>query len=62
MSCRRIAENYYRPIQSRFDEFLERHGQSKKAKAIVEAEKYEIALYEKYSAYYSYGVYVAKKL
>jgi len=55
-------ENYYRPMQSRFDEFLERHGQSDQAKAIVEAEKYEIALYEKYSAYYSYGVYVAKKL
>ena len=55
-------ENYYRPIQSRFDEFLERHGQSDQAKAIVEAEKYEIALYEKYRAYYSYGVYVAKKL
>ena len=49
-------------MQSRFDEFLERHGQSAQAKAIVEEEKDEIALYEKYSDYYSYGVYVAKKL
>lgn len=55
-------ENYYLPIQSRFGEFLERHGQSDQAKAVVEAEKYEIALYEKFNAYYSYGVYVAKKL
>jgi SAM-dependent methyltransferase len=55
-------ENYYQPMQSRFDEFLELHGQSAEAKAIVEEEKDEIALYERYSDYYSYGVYVAKKL
>lgn len=55
-------ENYYRPMQSRFDAFLERHGQSDQAKAIVEAEKHEIALYEKYRDYYSYGVYIAKKI
>lgn len=54
-------ENYYRPMRSRFDAFLERHGRSDQAKAIVEGEKHEIALYEKYSAYYSYGVYVARK-
>ena len=55
-------ENYYRPIQSRLDSFLERHGRNDEAKAIVEAEEHEIGLYEKYSPYYSYGVYVAKKL
>jgi SAM-dependent methyltransferase len=54
-------ENYYRPMQCSFDEFLERHGRSKEAMATVEAEKNEIALYEEYCAYYSYGVYVAKK-
>jgi len=54
-------ENYYRPMQSRFAEYLDRHSYSEKAKAIVEAEKKEIALYEKYKAYYSYGVYVARK-
>ena len=55
-------ENYYEPMQRRFDEFLERHGRSDQAMAIVEAEKNEIALYKRYSAHYSYGVYVAKKL
>jgi SAM-dependent methyltransferase len=55
-------KNYYRPIQSRFDEFLERHGRSEEAEAIVAGEEQEIALYEKYHPYYSYGVYVAKKL
>ncbi len=54
-------ENYYRPMQRRFDKFLEQHDQSEQAKAIVEMERCEIALYEKYRDYYSYGVYVAKK-
>lgn len=54
-------ENYYHPMQGRFDAFLERHGWSDQAKAIVEAEQHEIALYEKYRGYFSYGVYVAKK-
>ena len=55
-------ENYYRPIQSHFDAFLERHGHSDQAKAIVDAERQEIALYERFRDYYSYGVYVAKKV
>jgi SAM-dependent methyltransferase len=55
-------ENYYGPLQMRFDQFLEQHGHSGQANAIVEAEKDEIALYERYSAYFSYGVYVAIKL
>ena len=55
-------ENYYRPVQSGFDAFLERHGHSDEAKAVVKAEQHEIALYEKYRDYYSYGVYVAKKV
>lgn len=55
-------ENYYRPIQSGFDAFLERHGESDQAGEIVECEKEEISLYEKYSDYYSYGVYIARKI
>jgi SAM-dependent methyltransferase len=55
-------ENYYRPMQSRFDAFLERHGRSGQAKGIVEAEKHEITLYGKYRDYYSYGVYIARKI
>jgi len=55
-------ENYYRPLQSRFDVFLDRHGWSEQAKAIVKAERLEMALYEKYRDYYGYGVYVAKKI
>jgi ubiquinone/menaquinone biosynthesis C-methylase UbiE len=54
-------DNYYRPMQARFEAFLDRHGHSQQAQAIVEAEKKEIALYEAYSEYYGYGFYVARR-
>ena len=49
-------------MQSSFQEFLAGHSYSEEAQTIVDAEKKEIALYEKYRAHYSYGVYVARKL
>ena len=55
-------ENYYHPMQSRFDAFLEKQGYSDQARAMVDAERREIALYERFRDYYSYGVYVAKKV
>lgn len=55
-------EHYYRPMQARFDDFLGRHGNSDAACAIVEAERREIALYETGKAYYSYGMYLARKI
>jgi ubiquinone/menaquinone biosynthesis C-methylase UbiE len=54
-------DNYYRPLQGRFDGFLSRQNNSEAARAIVEAEEKEIALYERYSAYFSYGYYVAER-
>lgn len=54
-------DNYYRPLQDTFAAFLARNGHSRDAEAIVRAERAEIALYEKYRAYYSYGVYIARK-
>ncbi|MBN7795893.1 class I SAM-dependent methyltransferase [Parahaliea mediterranea] len=55
-------ENYYRPLQSRFDAFLERHSESEEAARLVELEQKEIAFYEKYSPYYSYGMYVCRNV
>ncbi|QDU33685.1 Demethylrebeccamycin-D-glucose O-methyltransferase [Poriferisphaera corsica] len=55
-------ENYYMPMRDRFPSFIERYDQNDESLAIVEAEKEEIALYEKYHSYYSYGVYVAQKI
>jgi hypothetical protein len=54
-------DNYYRPLERRFDAFLERHGHSDQAIALVEADKQEIALCEKYGDFYSYGFYIATK-
>jgi ubiquinone/menaquinone biosynthesis C-methylase UbiE len=54
-------KNYYDPMEKRFDDFLRKHGNSDAAKAIVEGEKLEIALYKKYKDYLGYGFYIAKK-
>lgn len=53
---------YYRPMQARFDVFLRRNENSEKAQKIVQAEQHEIALYEKFRNYFSYGMYIARKL
>ena len=55
-------EHYYRPLQSRFDEFLSCHNNSEAARAIVAAEKEEIDLYERYSKFVGYGYYISKRL
>mgnify|MGYP000356443659 CR=1 FL=1 len=54
-------DNYYRPMQERFDAFLSRHGHSDAAKAVVSAEQHEIALFEKYASFVGYGYYIARK-
>jgi len=54
-------DQYYRPMQARFEDFLNRNGNSEEARAVVAAEQQEIDLYETYKAHISYGVYVAKK-
>ncbi len=55
-------DQYYRPMQTSFEDFLSRNGNSEEARAIVAAEQREIDLYETYKDYISYGVYVAKKI
>lgn len=55
-------DNYYRPMQDSFEDFLNRNGNSEEARLIVETEKNEIQLYEKYNTHYGYGVYIARKL
>jgi ubiquinone/menaquinone biosynthesis C-methylase UbiE len=55
-------DNYYEPIQKDIGAFLKRNKNSEKAKEIAEAEKQEYELYKKYQDFYSYGVYIARKL
>lgn len=59
-SCWR--DNYYRPLQAGFSDFLLRHGHSAAAQAVVAEQAQEIALFEAYKAYFGYGVYVTKRV
>jgi len=54
-------DNYYRPLQARFEAFLDRHDHAQAARDLVEAEQREIELYERFAAYVSYGYYVARR-
>ena len=54
-------DNYYRPMQQRFSDYLDRHGGLAGARAVVTAEEKEISLYERYKAFVSYGYYIARK-
>ena len=54
-------ENYYKPMEERFENFLERNDNSELAKKVVKENKFEIELYQKYKDYYNYGFYVARK-
>ena len=55
-------DNYYRPMQQRFSNFLETHHDSDRAKSIVTAEEVEIDLYERNQEFVGYGYYIAQKL
>jgi ubiquinone/menaquinone biosynthesis C-methylase UbiE len=53
--------NYYQPLETKFETFLNRHNYSNAAINVINGQKAEIALYEKYKDYYSYGFYIARK-
>ncbi len=55
-------DNYYRPLQARFADFLERHANSQAAQAVVADHANEIDLYERHKAFFGYGFYVARKM
>lgn len=55
-------DNYYNPMKERFDIFLNRNKNSISANEIVENEKKEIEIYEKYKNYYSYVFYIVQNI
>lgn len=55
------TENYYKPMQARFKDFLKRNDNSALARKVVEDNQNEIKLYQKFKDYYSYGFYIARK-
>ena len=52
--------DYYAPLRAGFSDFLRRQGHSEAARAVVAENERETALYEKYKAFFGYGVYVAQ--
>ncbi len=54
--------NYYSPMEKRFNDFLQKHGNSDIVENIVGGEKEEIRLYTQHNDYFSYGFYIAQKL
>lgn len=54
-------DNYYKPLETKFETFLERHGNSELANKVVADYVSEINIYMKYKDYFSYGFYIAKK-
>jgi SAM-dependent methyltransferase len=61
LSERCWLDNYYRPMQVRFADFLSRNGHSEPARAIVEAEEKEIALYERFSTFFQLRLFRGEK-
>ncbi len=53
--------NYYKPLEKSFAPFLERNKMSPYAQSIVEGEKAEIAIFDKYSQYFGYVFYLIRK-
>jgi SAM-dependent methyltransferase len=60
MNC--WLENYYRPLRSGFDEFIARHRGSAEARAIIDAENEEFSIYQRYSSFFGYGFYIARRV
>jgi SAM-dependent methyltransferase len=54
-------DNYYEPTKERIPAFLERHAGRPEAAEIVEMERQEADLYNRYQHWFSYGFYVARK-
>ena len=55
------VDEYYKPMEARFESFLNRHDNSEHARKVVDDNQAEIVLYQKYKEYYSYGFYIARK-
>lgn len=55
-------ENYYQPMEERFEAFLDKYNQSVMVENFIELHKEEILMYKNFKEYFSYGFYIAKKV
>ena len=54
-------DNYYKPMEARFERFLQRNRNSELAKKVVQQSKAEMEMYQKFKDHFSYGFYLARK-
>lgn len=55
-------ESFYAPLEAKKAAFLEKHGQSDKARLVVEEFDKEVAMYLQFKKYYGYVFYIARKV
>jgi len=55
------TQNYYEPQVKVQEDFLKKHNDNPEAKELVESQKREAELYDKYSDFYGYAFYIGKK-
>jgi SAM-dependent methyltransferase len=55
-------KGYYKPMEERFADFLEKHKHSSLAQKVVEDHQREMIQYHRFKEYYSYGFYLAQKV
>ena len=53
--------NYYSPLALKLEPFLQKHNYTSLAKKVAGETGAEIELYQKYSEFYTYGFYIARK-
>lgn len=54
-------DNFYKPQEKVQELFLEKYPENETAKAFIENERHEAALYNQYRSYYGYVFYIGKK-
>lgn len=62
MLDRSCWEDYLGPLERGFEAFLRRHGSDALSTALVEAERREIELFHRHGDWFTYGVYVARRV
>ncbi len=55
-------EHFYKPMRPVQDEFLAKSGDSETVRKLIEGQRWEADLYDRYCAYYGYVFYIGRKL
>jgi hypothetical protein len=56
------TEDFYGPMPAAQEAFLKRHPGDPTARSLVDSQRHEKSLYDKYKAYYGYTFYIGRKI